>query len=180
VTTRRTPIKNQGGLVSPYLAKWAPQPRSGELLRALDVPCGRGRHAFHLATLGYDVVAIDNDPRQIAELERGLGSTGQSVRTILSDANTPLPVESHSFDLVVTTHFVSAALFDQLPTVLRSGGLFIYESFNAHGENWRALPKPGAIREQLRAHFDLVDYRERPAGPPDVPAAVVNAVARLR
>ena len=156
-------IENPGGIVSPYVAKHARPSAPGE--SALDVPCGRGRHTFHLAGLGYEVTAIDNDPRQIAEVEHGLGARGLNIKTVLGDANAALSVPPNSFHLMVTTHFVSDALILQLPRLLIPGGLFIYETFGAYGQNWRGLPLIGAMREQLRSRFDLLDYRERSAGP---------------
>lgn len=182
MTGPRAPrIENPGGPVSAYLAKWAPQPTASKALRALDIPCGLGRHTLHLASIGYEVVAIDNDPNQIAQLERRLAlQPARAVRTVLGDANSPLPVEINSFDLIVTTHFVSAALIDQLPVVLKVGGLFIYETFGAQGANWLGLPRPGAVRAQLSTSFELLDYRERAVGPTHAEAAVVRAVARLR
>jgi SAM-dependent methyltransferase len=180
--SRETTVsENPGGPVSAYVAKWTPRPRSKQGLCALDIPCGRGRHSFYLASLGYEVVAIDIDPELIAQLASEIAQQpGLRVRTFLGDADAPLPVEDHTFDLVVTTHFVSPALFDQVPTVLKPGGLLIYETFGAQGGNWRSLPRPGAVREHLAGCFEILDYRERPVGPVGSAAVVVRTVAQLR
>ena len=181
VPQRSIRIENPGGVVSAYVAKWSPHPKPCETPLALDIPCGRGRHAFYLAALGYDVVAIDNDPRPIEHLAKGLAlEPSLSVRAMIGDVNEPLPIERGIFDLVVTTHFVSAPLFHQLPHLFRPGGLFIYESFRAHGENWRSLPKKGEIRDKLDPNFHLLDYWERSAGPADNPTVVVRAIAKKR
>lgn len=68
----------------------------------------------------------------------------------------------------------------QAPHFLRSGGLFVYESFAGHGENWRALPKRGQVAAELVGDFELLDYRERPSGPPEAEAVVVQVAARRR
>jgi SAM-dependent methyltransferase len=148
---------------------------------ALDVPCGGGRHSIYLAGLGFEVVALDNDPEQLAKLQRALLATPDlMVRPLLGDATRSLPLQDGSFDVVVTTHFVSPLLLAQIPQLLRAGGLLIYESFAGHGENWRDLPKRGSIATQLAVDFELLDYRERPSGPPEADAVVVRAAARRR
>lgn len=161
------PVTNSAGPVSPYLLRWLACFPLSTRGWALDIPCGGGRHAIHLAEQGYDVVAFDNDPKQIAKLQIALRSSPQlEVRALLGDATRPLPLPADAFDLLVRTHFVSLELLADVPRVLKSEGIFIYESFAGHGENWRSLPKRGAVATQLGQHFELLDYRERPSGPP--------------
>lgn len=170
---------NTGGPVSPYLLRWLARFPTLADGRALDVPCGGGRHAIHLAQQGYEVLAFDNDPEQIAKLELALQcSTDLRVRTLLGDATRPLPFPKDTFDLVVTTHFVFPALLADVSRVLKLGGLFVYETFGGHGENWRGLPRRGAVAQQLGAHFDILDYRERPSGPAEADAVVVQLIGR--
>lgn len=105
---------------------------------------------------------------------------GNDIYPLLGDATRALPFADASFDVIVTTHFVSSELMAQAPHLLQSGGLFVYESFAGHGENWRALPKRGQVAAELDGHFDLLDYRERPSGPPKADAVVVQLAARRR
>lgn len=172
---------NAAGPVSPYLIRGLARLPGSTGRVALDVPCGGGRHTIHLAQQGYEVFAFDNDPKQIAKLRLALRSLPDlSVHTMLGDAMRPLPMPANSFDLVVTTHFVSPELLTDVPRVLRSGGVFLYETFAGHGENWRGLPKRGVISEQLSPHFEMLDYRERGSGPEAAEAVVVQLIARRR
>jgi SAM-dependent methyltransferase len=172
-------VANAAGPVSPYLLRGLARFAALADGLALDVPCGGGRHTIHLAQQGYEVVGFDNDPQQIAKLELALGSSpGLRVRTLLGDATRPLPLPEGAFDLVVTTHFVSPDLLGDVARVLKSGGLFVYETFAGHGENWRSLPKGGAVAQELGAHFEMLDYRERPSGPAEAGTVVVQLIAR--
>jgi hypothetical protein len=77
-------------------------------------------------------------------------------------------------------HFVSANVIRRTKPVIRRGGYLIFESFGAQGENWRGLPAPGCMANELADGFELLDYRERPAGPTGTEAAAVRFIARLR
>ena len=50
--------------VSTWVARFAPLAPPGE---ALDLACGTGRHARHLAALGHPVLAVDRDPQSLIE-----------------------------------------------------------------------------------------------------------------
>lgn len=174
-------LMNVAGPVSSYVARWASKLAPAKSLKALDLPCGGGRHALQLAELGFEVIAADIDPKRLADLTTALAaSPGAHVSMMLADATKPLLFPPDAFGLIVTTHFVSAEWLRQVPELLRSGGLFIYESYGGQGENWRALPKSGEVAAQLAAQLDLLDYRERPSGPPIVGAVTVKAVGRRR
>lgn len=172
-------LTTSAGPVSPFVIRALGSHKASSGGRALDVPCGGGRHAIYLAQQGYEVSALDVDPKQLLKVRDAMRAySGADVHPLLGDATQSLPFADDSFDLVVTTHFVSSELLAAIPRVLRSGGLFVYETFAGHGENWRALPKRGQVAAELRENYDLLDYRERPTGPPEAEAVVVQVSAR--
>ena len=173
-------LKTPAGPVSSYVATWTPTPSNIGAL-ALDVPCGRGRHAYFLARSGYHVTALDNDPRQLRHLTALIeAEPSLAIEPVLGDANALLPGTPQGYDLAVIVHFVSGVLLARIGDSLASGGRVIYESYAGHGENWRTLPKAGEVASLLEATCDILDYRERAVGPSEAGAVVVRAVAQRR
>jgi len=52
----------------------------------LDLGCGTGRVALHLARLGHEVWALDNDPALVAALRERAAAEGLEVHTAVADA----------------------------------------------------------------------------------------------
>jgi len=102
-------------------------PRRG---RALDVACGRGRHALWLAARGLDVVAIDRDGEALAALAAEAAYRGVRVDTREGDLETSMPpLAADSFDVIVVVHYLHRPLFPRLRDALRVGGVLVYETF---------------------------------------------------
>jgi len=92
----------------------------GATLKYLDVGCGNGAAALHLAaTYGFEVIGIDVDPEQIRLAQVSAGDRSV-VRFLVADA-TRLPFETAEFDVVATnktTHHIpewKAALSENGP-----------------------------------------------------------------
>ena len=102
----------------------------GARLTYLDVGCGNGFTALHLAaTYGFDVTGIDVDPEQIRLAREAAGSRAD-VRFQVADA-TRLPFDTATFDIVATnktTHHIPAwqTAVAEMLRVLKPGGFFIY------------------------------------------------------
>jgi 2-polyprenyl-3-methyl-5-hydroxy-6-metoxy-1,4-benzoquinol methylase len=134
--------------------------------RALDVACGRGRHALWLAERGYEVDAIDRDAAALMTLAEEAARRNVAVRTSQRDleaAGATLAVQQ--FDLVVVVHYLHRPLMTHLCEALRPGGLLVYETFTtaqaARGKpsNPAFLLEPGELR-QLVAPLQIVVERE--------------------
>ncbi len=104
--------------------------------RALDLACGPGRHAMHLAARGARTVGFDLSLPLLARARSRAGSTVQFVRGDMRQ----LPFGPATFDVVVNlfTSFGYFAEDAQHVTVLRSvatlltrGGSFVLDYFNA-------------------------------------------------
>jgi ubiquinone/menaquinone biosynthesis C-methylase UbiE len=99
-------------------------------LTYLDVGCGNGMTALHLATAcGFDVTGIDVDPDQI-RLARDAAGSRADVRFLVGDA-THLPFDAAEFDVVATnktTHHIPEwkTVLAEMVRVLKPGGYVIY------------------------------------------------------
>jgi Methylase involved in ubiquinone/menaquinone biosynthesis len=106
--------------------------RPGE--RVLDMGCGAGRHAFELYRRGADVVALDQNVKDLADVatmfeamaaEGGL-PVGAAARTVEGDA-LALPFDAEEFDKVIAAEILEHIRDDEqamreLFRVLRPGG----------------------------------------------------------
>lgn len=104
--------------------------------RALDVPCGHGRHANRLAERGYEVAGLDRseaflDRARADARERGVEDAVEYVRGDMRD----LPWDDGEFDAAYNV-FTSFGFFDEagnrqvlaeLARVLRPGGRLVME-----------------------------------------------------
>jgi SAM-dependent methyltransferase len=137
-------------------------PRAG---RALDVACGRGRHALFLAERGLAVVAVDRDRLAIDEL------TVEAVRRNLAVEARVVDLEAGEvdlgrelYDLVVVFHYLHRPLFPALLRALAPGALLIYETFTVDQARLGKPTNPdfllqhGELRQRLSS---LTIVRER-------------------
>lgn len=111
-----------------FLAEVAPQLRPG---RALDLGCGSGRSAVYLASLGWEVVAVDHLPDAI-EMARDLERRYLAepvVSWIAGDVDDYS--DAHGFDLVTSFFFLDRDQLVRRVNELRSGGSLVVETFTA-------------------------------------------------
>lgn len=133
--------------------------------KVLDIGCGRGRVASHIASFtGAHVTGINIDKTQIDSAQRYTHSNGLSgqCQFMLADVNDlPFPFESHSLDAIYHVQVFSIAkdwpkLFKELYRMLKPGGRFAcldwaqldkYDAKNAHHADLMRRIKPliGAI-----------------------------------
>lgn len=112
-------------------------PASGD---ALDLACGRGRHALWLAARGFTVHAVDRDEDAIASLREEAARQGLEVAARILDLERPTPVIAASaYDVIVGVHYLHRPLFPQIVAALRPGGVLVYETFTV---DQAAIGKP--------------------------------------
>jgi len=155
-------------------------PAAGE---ALDVACGRGRHALWLATRGLTVHAIDRSAEAVAALDALARQHHLPVRARVSDLETGTPdLPRSAFDLVVVVHYLHRPLFPALVAAVRPGGLLVYETFTraqaARGKptNPAFLLEPGELVD-LVAPLDVIAHREGTFDGRDVASVVARRLA---
>jgi rhodanese-related sulfurtransferase len=134
--------------------------------RALDVACGRGRHALLLAAAGYEVTAVDHDRTALERLQV------QADRLELTVATSEMNLEGDAvdlgearYDVVLVTRYLHRPLFPALVRSLAPGGVLVYETFlvqqaeRGQPKNPAFLLNPGELA-RLMAPLDVVRSRE--------------------
>jgi SAM-dependent methyltransferase len=139
-------------------------PRAG---RALDVACGRGRHALLLAERGLAVVAVDRDEAAIEGLrtEAARRLLPLAARVVdLEATQADLGLGEEAYDVVVVFHYLHRPLFPALLRALAPGALLIYETFTVDQARLGKPTNPdfllqhGELRQRLGS---LTIVRER-------------------
>ncbi len=139
-------------LASPWVQRFAPLIPGGEVL---DLACGGGRHARHLAALGHAVIALDRDPTALA------AAAGPDIVTTEIDlelAGAVWPFGPHRFAGIVVANYLHRPLIADMLTSLAPDGMLIYETFadgNAQfgkPSNPAFLLQPGELLEWAREH----------------------------
>jgi SAM-dependent methyltransferase len=118
---------------SHWVARFAPLIPGGDVL---DLACGGGRHARHLAALGHPVTALDRDAQALA-LAAGPGIT--TIEADLEGEGAAWPFEPGRFAGIVVTNYLYRPLMAALAASLRPDGVLIYETFAVGNE---AFGKP--------------------------------------
>lgn len=106
--------------------------------KVLDLACGRGRHARWLAAQGWRVLAADRDAAALGELSNVAG-----VTTVCCDLEAAQwPLAGQVFDGVVVTNYLHRPNLPQLASLLRAGGVVIYETFMQGNERFGRPSNP--------------------------------------
>ena len=134
--------------------------------RALDVACGRGRHALWLGARGLVTTAVDRDAAAVDAVNAEARSGGLPVTAHAVDLEHGDPaLGAARYDVIVVVHYLHRPLFPALVSALTSGGVLIYETFTraqaARGKptNPMFLLDPGELRA-LVAPLEIVRERE--------------------
>lgn len=151
----------------------------GVKLRALDLACGAGRNARYLATLGYDVDAVDIAGEALA---RGAVLSGDAnIRWLEHDLDLGLPRSLGDYDLILIIRYLDLSLVAAAAERLRPGGYLVCEAhlitdaavIGPRDPAFRAAP--GELR-RAAATLDVVESWEGIVRDPDGRDA---ALARL-
>ena len=133
--------------------------------RALDLACGPGRNALHLARLGWQVTAVDSSAVAIAMLRRHAG--GLPVDCALADLQRDeFSIAPEGYRLICDFFYLQRNLFPQIRAGVGPGGVFagaihlLDDAPATRPRNPDFLMRPG----ELRAEFDgwkVIFYSER-------------------
>jgi tellurite methyltransferase len=127
-------------LLQAYAEHIAPAFPSPVGLRALDFAGGAGRHAIHLATLGWSVDLLDISAVGLTRAREAAARSGVTLHPIQADlASHPLPVAA--YDLILVFYFLRRDLFPSLVAALRPGGYLVYRTFTTAQKDFIAGPR---------------------------------------
>jgi SAM-dependent methyltransferase len=157
---------------SPWVARFAPLIPDGEVL---DLACGSGRHARHLAMLGHPVLAVDRDPAALQAVMAGQG-VDSKVHTETCDlevAGFAWPFGSARFSGIVVTNYLHRPLMEVLVASMKPDGVLIYETFSdgnaqfGKPSNPDFLLKTGELLALAQRHgLQVLAYEEGVLGKP--------------
>jgi len=107
---------------SPWVKRFATLiPKGGVVL---DLACGSGRHSELIAGIGHEVLAVDQDVTAVDALQNSLITS-----RCLNLEGEEWPFKDAEFSAIVVTNYLYRPYLDQLPKMLQSGGVLIYETF---------------------------------------------------
>jgi len=122
--------------------------------RALDLACGYGRNALYLASLGWQVTAVDSSPVAIGILRQHSARLAVDAR-IADLERGEFPIAAESFDLICAFFYLQRDLFAPIREGVRPGGVFagaIHLPDGAPGSRPRNpafLLQPGELRNEF-------------------------------
>lgn len=123
-----------------------------QMLPALDVACGRGRHMRWLSSLGVQSIGVDRNAAALREARQW----GAVVQADLEQPHTHWPFAQHRFGAVLVSNYLWRPLFAELFSAVQPGGVLLYETF-AHGQQHIGRParpefllQPGELLEQVQ------------------------------
>lgn len=132
-------------------------------LSVLDVGCGGGSIAMHLAKLGYRVTGVDPD-QQAIEAAMKRAETSETDTTFFVAPGEKLPFPASSFDVVICSEVLEhvenlETTLDEVYRVLRFGGVLLFSTPNrtilTHlllikvAQDWRPTRVMGRIEHRL-------------------------------
>lgn len=143
------------------LRLWRPNPWLEQILpeiepgRVLEMACGTGRDAVHMASCGWTVTAIDLLPDALDRaraLEERYGLVDRPVQWMQGDLERGEPPIGGTYDLITGFRFLHRPIFGHVRRWLNPGGHVIYETFttlhrhrNSRPSREAFLLKPGEL-----------------------------------
>ncbi len=117
---------------------------------ALDLASGNGRHSRLLASLGYEVVAVDRN----AELASVYDPMGLRFLALDLEQAT-FPLADVQAEVVVVSNYLYRPHLDAVSRLVKPGGIFVYETFGQGNERFGKPSNPDYLLapEELDRRF---------------------------
>jgi SAM-dependent methyltransferase len=140
--------------------------------RALDLGCGRGRHALWLAERGWRVTAVDGSPAAISIVNASAARRGVRLDARVADLEEgEFAIKPASWELIASCYYLQRDLLDPIKEGLVSGGIAIVIALMAKSQ-YRVQPG------ELRSHFAGWEVLHDREGSDPSGHAVAEIVAR--
>jgi SAM-dependent methyltransferase len=134
--------------------------------RALDIACGVGRHAIHLAEHGWQVTAVDSSRAGIEILQQRAREARVTVEARVADLESgEFHIEPGTYDLICVFYYLQRDLFPPIRAGAKPGGTVVAAIHlndgkqDAKPSNPAFLLEPGELK-QLFADWQITYYRE--------------------
>jgi tellurite methyltransferase len=128
--------------------------------RALDIACGTGRNALHLAGLGWKVTAVDRSAVAIRLLKERASGLDLDARVADLEAG-EFAIPPATFDLVCDFFYLQRDLFPALRDAVKIGGAFAGAIHLAGATSHRFVVEPSELRA-IFADWKILYYSESP------------------
>lgn len=131
----------------------------------LDVACGAGRNALHLARQGFSVVAVDISWEGLQRLARRARTERLDIHPVHADLER-FGLPAQKFDVIVNTRFLLRSLFPAIRNALKPAGLLVFETFNVDelevlgGDIRREFALERRELREAFADFEILLYEE--------------------
>jgi len=116
-----------------FAAQTARLRETAEIGPVLDLACGSGRHSLAAAALGLDVLAVDRDAEALAALADRAAQTPAAgrirVQQLDLEGESPPPLPPSGFGAVLVFRYLYRPRAAWIESLLRPGGLLLYETF---------------------------------------------------
>jgi SAM-dependent methyltransferase len=154
---------------SPFFEAWREALRTaGRLGPALDLACGRGRHALAAAELGLPCIGIDRSREALASLRAAARPSAARVLGLCADLESGrgIPVRPGTCGAVLVFCFLFRPLAPSIAECLRPGGLLLYETFTVRQRELGRGPRnPAFLLEEgellrLFPRLEVLAYEE--------------------
>ncbi len=161
---------------SEWVVRWAGAVRAQGTV--LDLACGGGRHSRLLASLGFQVHAVDRDAQGLGALRGVAGITPRQVDL----EGGPWLFDDLKFDGIVVTNYLHRPLFPSILDALAPAGVLIYETFAAGNgrfgkpSNPDFLLQPGELLDVARGRLRVVAFEDLEVAAPK-PACIQRICA---
>lgn len=175
------------GAPSPFVLAWLDAAVAAAARGpALDLACGRGRHALALAARGVRTVGLDRDPAALAALASEGRARGLALACVRADleGGGGLPIGPGRLGVLVVSRYLWRPLAPALASALAPGGLLLYETFTraqrelGHGpRNPAFLLAPGELA-RLFPGLDVLAFEEGLVEAARGPEALARLAAR--
>jgi SAM-dependent methyltransferase len=135
--------------------------------RALDIGMGQGRNAVFLALKGWDVTGFDISDQGIALARKNAKRAGVKI-TAVCESDEAFDYGSDKWDLIVDTYnpfpVTSTAYVERLRKSMKSGGLFVLETFAAGSKGSWTATDPSQLLVAFK-DFRLLHFEDTFAKP---------------
>jgi tellurite methyltransferase len=139
--------------------------------RALDVACGAGRHAIHLAEQDWRVTAVDASCVAIEIVQATARERGLMVDARVADLKRgEFVIEPDAYDLICVCCYLQRGLFPAIRAGVRAGGAVVAaiamfdETPGVKPMNPAFLLRPGELRAEFAGWELMHDFEGKRAG----------------